>query len=188
MAELTTSSQTTEHRAHWKWFLALGVLLLLLGLAGAGATTLLNLTATLVFGPMLLVSSLIQLLTAFFAEKGKERFIHFTAASLEAVFGLLIMLHPLQLITDLVLLVAIFLIVAGLLRLVRSLVTHSSIRGWTFLAGVGALILGICVWLELPVRGLWFVGLCIAADFICHGVSWSARAIAERKPLQEPAS
>jgi uncharacterized membrane protein HdeD (DUF308 family) len=106
----------------------------------------------------------------------------------EVVLGVLIMAYPLPLITDLVVLVALFLVVAGLLRLMRSLATHSSVRGWTFLAGVGALILGLCVWLELPVRGLWFVGLCIALDFICHGVSWSARAMAEGKPLQEPAS
>jgi hypothetical protein len=39
MAELTTASPGTEHSARWKWFLALGVVLLPLGLAGAGATT-----------------------------------------------------------------------------------------------------------------------------------------------------
>ena len=55
------------------------------------------------------------------------------------------------------------------------------------MAGAAAVILGICVWLELPVSGLWAVGLCIALDFICHGVSWSAVALAERKPLQAPA-
>jgi uncharacterized membrane protein HdeD (DUF308 family) len=45
---------------------------------------------------------------------------------------------------------------------------------------------GIYVWLNLPVSGLWFVGLCIALDFICHGVSWSAVALAEEKPLAVP--
>ena len=28
--------------------------------------------------------------------------------------------------------------------------------------------------------GLWLVGLCIAVDLLCHGVSWSALALAER--------
>jgi hypothetical protein len=52
------------------WFLALGVLLLLLGLAGAGATTLLELTSALLFGPLLLASSFVQLMTTFLAEQG----------------------------------------------------------------------------------------------------------------------
>ncbi len=43
----------------------------------------------------------------------------------------------------------------------------------------------VAVWLRLPVSRLWFIGLCVAIDFICHGVSWSAVALAERS-LQVP--
>jgi carbon storage regulator CsrA len=188
MTEITSSPQGTDHRARWAWFLALGVVLLLLGLAGAGASTLLELTSLLVFGPMLLASSFIQILAAFFAEKGKEAFLHLVAASLEAMLGFLIMLHPGLVVTDLVVVIAIFLMVGGLVRVVRSLVTHSPGRGWTFMAGVAALFLGACVWLRLPVSQLWFVGLCLAIDYLCHGGSWFAIALAESKPLQAPAS
>jgi uncharacterized membrane protein HdeD (DUF308 family) len=134
---------------------------------------------------MLFASSIIQLLTAFLAEKGKERFLHSAAAGLEAVLGFLTMAQPFLVVTDLVVLIAIFLMVGGLVRLARSLVTHSPGRGWSFMAGSAALVLGICIWLRLPVSGLWFVGLCIALDFICHGVSWAAVGLAEGKPLEE---
>jgi uncharacterized membrane protein HdeD (DUF308 family) len=188
MANLTISSPATEQRRRWIWFLALGVVLLLLGLASAGATTLLQLTSFLVFGPMLLASSVIQLVTAFVAEKGAVRFLHYGAAGLEAILGFLILAYPLFVVTDLVLVIAAFLMVIGLLRLTRSLVTDSPGRRWIFMAGGAALVLGICVWLKLPVSGLWVVGLCIALDFICHGFSWSAVALAERKPLDPLAS
>jgi uncharacterized membrane protein HdeD (DUF308 family) len=186
MAELTTSAQATGRRIRWKWLLALGVVLLLLGLASAGATTLLSLTSLLVFGPLLLASSVLQVLMAFFAEEGKESLLHFLAAAPEAALAFLIMAHPLLGITDLVMLVAILLMVSGLVRLARSLLTHSPGRAWAFMAGGGALILGICVWLQVPVSGLWFVGLCIALDFICHGVSWCVVALAEGRPLEVP--
>lgn len=185
MTALTTLSRESGHTVRWKWFLALGVVLLLLGLAGAGATTLLELTSLLVFGPMLLASSLIQLLTAFFAEKGKLSLLHLASAGLEAVVGFLIIVHPFVVVADLVVLIAAFLMVSGLVRLARALFTHSPGRGWTIMAGGAALVLGICVWLKLPVSGLWFAGLCIAIDFLCHGISWSALALAERKPFQE---
>jgi uncharacterized membrane protein HdeD (DUF308 family) len=186
MLELTAPAQATDRRIRWQWLLALGVVLLLLGLASAGATTLLELTSLLVFGPLLLASSLVQLLIAFIARTGPGRFLQYAAAGLEAILGFLIMAHPVVLLTDLVAVIAAFLMAIGLVRMARSLVTHSSGRAWAFMAGGGALILGICVWLQLPVSGLWFVGLCIALDFICHGVSWSAVALAEGKPLEVP--
>jgi uncharacterized membrane protein HdeD (DUF308 family) len=186
MAELTTSAQATDRRIRRQWLLALGVVLLLLGLASAGATTLLSLTSLLVFGPLLLTSSLVQLLTAFIAGTGPGRFLHYAAAGLEAILGFLIMAHPVVLLTDLVVVIAAFLMAIGLVRMVRSLVTHSPGRAWAFMAGGAAVILGIRVWLQLPVFGLWFVGLCIALDFICHGVSWWAVALAEGKPLAAP--
>jgi uncharacterized membrane protein HdeD (DUF308 family) len=186
MADLTISPPSTDRRTRWKWLLALGVVLLLLGLAGAGATTLLSLTSLLVFGPLLLASSILQLLTAFIAGTGPGRFLQYAAAGLEALLGFLIMAHPVVLLTDLVVVIAAFLMLIGLVRMVRSLVTHSPGRAWAFMAGAAALILGICVWLQLPVSGLGFVGLCIALDFICHGVSWSAVALAEGKPPAVP--
>ena len=181
MTELLTSPQAVEHRTRGKWFLALGVLLLLLGLAGAGAATFLELTSLLVFGPLLLASSILQILTALFAEKGRERLLHLVSGGLELVVGFLIMAYPLQVVSDMVVLITVFLLASGLVRLIRALGTHSPGHRWMFLAAAGALLLGICVWLRLPVSHLWFIGLCIAADYICHGASWSALALAEQK-------
>jgi uncharacterized membrane protein HdeD (DUF308 family) len=185
MAQLTTASLEKEHSVRWKWFLVLGVVFLLLGLMAAGATTLLELTSLLIFGPLLLASSLIQLLTAFFAGKGKENVLHMIAAGLEAVLGSFIMANPLPNVASLIALIAIFLIVAELIRLARSLAMKSRGRAWVVLTGVVALLLGISLWLGWPFDKLWFVGLCIAVDFACHGISWSALALAEKKPFPE---
>jgi uncharacterized membrane protein HdeD (DUF308 family) len=184
MTEPAIFSQVTEHRARRKWFLALGAILLVLGMAGISVASLLQLTSLLVFGPMLLASSIIQLLTAFFAEKRKERLLHLVAAGLEAVFGFCIMANPPERIVGLITLVAIFLIVIGLARLARSLVTQSRGRAWIFLAGLIALLLGIAMWIGGPASKLGFVGACIAIDFLCHGVTWSALALAEQKPVK----
>jgi uncharacterized membrane protein HdeD (DUF308 family) len=185
MTTLATSSpQAPSQPSPWKWFLALGVLLLLLGLAGAGVTTLLELSSLLVFGPMLVASSLLQLLIALFSGSGKERLLHLASAGLEAFLGFLIMAHPLM-VADLVVLIAAVLMVSGVLRLARSLVTPAPRRGWALLAGSATLILGVCVWLKVPVTGLWFVGLCLALDFLCHGISWTAIGLAAGKTLED---
>jgi uncharacterized membrane protein HdeD (DUF308 family) len=186
MAELTAPTHSTDLRIRWQWLLALGVVLLLLGLASAGATTLLEITSLLVFGPLLLASSLVQFLIGFIARSGAGRFLQFVAAGLEAMMGFLIMANPFVLLADLVTVIAAFLTVIGVVRMARSLVTHSPGRAWAFMAGVGALILGIFVGLQLPVSGLWFVGLGIALDFLCHGASWTVVALAEGKTLEAP--
>lgn len=188
MAELATSSQVTEHRARWKWFLALGAVLLVLGIGGMTVATLLDLTSLLVFGPLLLASSIIQLLTAFFPEAWKERLPHLIAAGLEMVLGFLIMANPPQTVIGLIALIAIFLMVIGLVRLARALTMQSRGRVWAVMTGVIALLLGISVWFGGTAAKLGFVGLCIAADFLCHGVSWSALALAERKAVRAPVS
>jgi uncharacterized membrane protein HdeD (DUF308 family) len=188
MSEVVTPSQVTERRGRWKWFLALGAILLVLGIAGIGGEAFLQFTSLVVFAPMLLASSIIQLLTAFFAEKRKESLLHFAAAGLEMILGFLIMANPPERIIGVVALVAIFLIVIGLVRLARSLVTQSRGRAWAVITGVIALLLGVSVWLGGSAAKLGFVGLCIAIDFLCHGVSWSALALAERKPPQTPGS
>jgi uncharacterized membrane protein HdeD (DUF308 family) len=182
MTELIAFSPVTQHRARWKWFLAVGAFLLVLGTAGIGISTLLELTSALLFGPMLLASSLLQFLTAFFAEKGKERRLHLAAAAPEPVLGFLVMVQPLHKVVDLIASIAIFLMVGGLARLAHSLATQSRDRAWIVMTAVIALLLGIAVWIGWPVAKLWFVvGLCIAVDFLCHGFSWSALALAERR-------
>jgi uncharacterized membrane protein HdeD (DUF308 family) len=190
MTTVAPSLEATEHGTRWKWFLALGALFVVLGMLGLSVATLSDVTSLLVFGPLLLVSSLLQFLHAFFTDKplGKEALLHVAAAGLEAVLGFFIMANPFQGLISLIVWIAIVLIAGGLVRLAHSLATQSRGRRWTVMAGIIALLLGICVWTEWPVAELWFVGLCIAVDFVCHGISWSALALAERKPLQAPAS
>jgi uncharacterized membrane protein HdeD (DUF308 family) len=133
----------------------------------------------------MLASSLLQLLTAFIASKGKDRLLHLVAAGPEALLGFFIMLRPFPVEVSLIAWVAIGLMASGLVRLVHSLAAPSRGRGWAAVAGVTALVLGLCVWVGWPVAGLSFVGLCLAIDFLCHGVSQSALVLAAQKPLPE---
>jgi uncharacterized membrane protein HdeD (DUF308 family) len=82
---------------------------------------------------------------------------------------------------DLVVMIAVLLSIAGLLRLAHGLAEKSRRRAWILMTGVAALLLGISIWTGWPTKGLWFVGLCIAIDFTCHGVSWLGIALAEKK-------
>ena len=188
MNEVANPPQAAGHAFRWKWLLALGAILLVLGLAGISVATLLQLTSLLVFGPMLLASSILQMLTALFVEKRKESLLHLAAAVLEMALGFFIMANPLERVVDLVTLIAVFFVVIGLVRLARSLAMQSGGRVWIFVTGSIAVLLGIAVWIGGPAAKVGFVALCIAADFLFHGASWLALALMERKAVQQPVS
>ncbi len=180
MIEVPSPAQQVQDRVRWKWFLAVGVLLLFLGLAGVGATALLQLTSLLVFGPLLLVSSLLHFLVAFFDKDWKESLFHLGGAGVQAILGFLIMAQPFDSVSILIVLIAIGLMLSGLLRLIRSCTSRLQGTAWFIMTGVIAVVLGVLVWLGWPIAQLWFVGLCIAIDFICLGIGWSALAVTER--------
>lgn len=157
-----------------KWFRTLGATLLVLGVGAIGVGSALELTSVLILAPLLFVSSIIQFLTAFFAEKGQERFLHFGAAGLEAIFGFVVMANPFHTIAGMILVLAIIWMAIGLARVARSLFAEDHARGWIVMTGVVAILLGIFLFTGQTTPGLWLIALCIGIDFICHGISWSA--------------
>lgn len=102
------------------------------------------------------------------------------------VLSIIVMTYPPESVAGLIGWVASIMIVVGLIRLARSLVTESRGKTWAVVAGTIAVLLGISIWIGRPVTALWVVGLCIALDFLCHGASWSALAFAERRQVQAP--
>jgi uncharacterized membrane protein HdeD (DUF308 family) len=131
---------------------------------------------------MLLASSLLQVIVVIGTKRRQERLLHLAAAGLEALLGSFVLADPLRGSVSLIVVAGTLLLVMGAMRLARSR-EQAHGRGWTIFAGIVALLLGTCVWISWPVAELPFVGLCIAVDFLCHGVSWSGFALSERSWL-----
>jgi uncharacterized membrane protein HdeD (DUF308 family) len=150
------------------------VTLLILGILGAavGVAHLLDFTSTLILGPLVLTSSMVQMLVATFAEVRKERVLHFVAAGIEFLLGFAIMIHPPERVIGLAALVGIIFLFIGLARLARSLFTPTRGRVWAITTGVVALLAGAAALFGGSVAKLAVVGLCIAFDFLCHGAVW----------------
>ena len=113
-----------------------------------------------------------QILLAFFARRrARLRFIY-GAAALDLVVGFLVLTHPHNTVDDLILVLAAFLMVGGVSRILSSVFLRFRAWGWILAAGIVAIALGLLVWKEGSFRGLWLVLACVAIDFIAHGVSW----------------
>lgn len=172
-----------ESDDRWRWLLTLGVGLILLGLVELGSVMFLELLAVLVLGPLLMASGILQILLAFFAHRRREAPSHLAAAALDMVVGFLVMVHPQSTVNDLILVVAAFLMVGGVSRILAALFFRFRAWSWIFAAGIVAIVLGLIVWKEGRFRGLSLVASCVAVDFLAHGVSWVVLSHRTRRAL-----
>src|SRR5438552_76718 len=72
---------------------------------------------------------------------------------------------------SLTLLLAAFFVVGGVSRIMTALAIRFPGRGWTLLSGMVTLLLGIVIWRQWPISGLWVIGTFVGLDLIFDG--WS---------------
>ena len=82
--------------------------------------------------------------------------------------------------------VAAFLVVAGLFRIVAALSLRLPNWGWQLLRGFVTLLLGVLIYRAWPFSGLWVIGLFVGIEMIFYGWAWimlalEVRAVGKRK-------
>jgi uncharacterized membrane protein HdeD (DUF308 family) len=168
-------------RRHWGWYLALGVLLMVLGVIAVGFPLLTELATMVFFGWLLIISGIAQGILAFQVRNWGGFFLHLLGAILEVVVGVLVLRAPVQAILVITLLLAAYLLVGGLFRLTAPLLMRLPGAGLIALGGFISVLLGIMVASEWPSSALWFIGICVGVDLIFHGASWVSFALAARR-------
>lgn len=170
----------TAVKKNWGWILALGLILIVLGLFALGSTVFVSLLSIIFFGCLLIISGIAQLSYLFFVKEGHHSTYLLVTGLLSAVVGLLLLFHPAGGAITITLLLAMFFIVSGLLRLFNSLLTHQKHMFWSMLYGIIVFVLGILILANLPIAGLIFIGLMIGIELILNGIGWIALAIAAK--------
>ncbi len=160
-------------RGRWGWFLALGTLLIVVGVLALGDVVAATIVSAIFIGAMLLVGGVVQVVHAFMTKGWGSFFLHLLGGALYIVGGLLIMNEPVRGSLVITIFLVAALIVGGILRMIVA-VRHREVRGWWLLlvGGVLSLVLGILLLLTLPWSGLWVLGTLIAIELIFMGVSW----------------
>jgi uncharacterized membrane protein HdeD (DUF308 family) len=161
--------RSLEH--NWGWFLALGVAEIVLGAFAIGASVLVTMVSMAVFGWLLIIGGVLSVVHAFWQRQWSGFFIDMVVGLLYAVAGLMVASNPELAAVTLTLLIALLLIMAGAFRIAAGVTHHYAHRGWLLLNGVITLALGILIWCQWPVSGLWVIGLFIGIEMIFYG--WS---------------
>jgi uncharacterized membrane protein HdeD (DUF308 family) len=186
MSTSQSPHEASRHGSCWAWLLAVGVTMVLLGAFALGATAILNVASALLLGPLLVANSICQILLMMFSGPPRSRFVHLGSAVLSGVVAVLVLAHGSEAGGDLALLLAAFLLAAGLERMVGSRELDLPGRGWLVAAGTLAFALGLCVWAQAPTRGLWLITACVALDFVGHGATWVWFSLLVRGRVESP--
>jgi uncharacterized membrane protein HdeD (DUF308 family) len=185
-AEVRLARRVLRHeleaiRANWVWFLALGIILIVIGTIAVGMPFVASLATAVTFGALLLVGGIAQLAGAFWTRDWSGFFLNLLMGVLYVVLGLFFVRDPGDALLAMTLLLACMLMVGGLFRIIGSVMYQFPHWGWTLVGGIINLILGIMIWQQWPVSGLWVIGLFVGIDLIFTGWTWVMLALAVRK-------
>jgi uncharacterized membrane protein HdeD (DUF308 family) len=167
-------------RGDWFWFVLLGAALIVLGVIALGSVVIASLAVALVLGALLLIGGVVEAIGAFWARGWSGFFLHLLSGVLSIVVGVLFLRAPLSADIALTLLIACFLMVGGIFKIIAALSYRFGGWGWPLASGIIDLLLGLLIWIGWPATGLWVIGLFLGINLIFRGVNWIALGFALR--------
>jgi uncharacterized membrane protein HdeD (DUF308 family) len=173
-------------QGNWVWFLVLGIALIVLGVILLGSPILASLATAVVFGVMLIVGGAFECVGAFWARRWSGFFLHLLSGILSVVVGLLFVRLPVTALEAMTLLLACFLMVGGVFRMIAAFSVRYTSWVWPFVGGLLDLILGVLIWAMWPLASVWVIGLIVGISQIFRGISWVMLALAFKSLPQVP--
>jgi uncharacterized membrane protein HdeD (DUF308 family) len=152
------------------WFLALGVIQIVFGMIAIGHSVMATLVSMVLLGWLLVIGGALSIGHAYWQRHWNGFFIDLLTGVLYAVVGFIFLDSPAEAAISLTLLFALFLFVGGIFRMIVSFLGPFHHR-WLLLNGLITFLLGLMIWKQWPLSGLWVIGLFIGIEMIFYG--WS---------------
>ena len=152
-----------------KW---LGIALIALGAAAMVTPVVAGSAVVTVIGFILLIAGVVAIARQWQAEASKERAMGLTLGIITALAGIAVIGHPLFGLGILTLLLAGYFVAEGVWKIVVSF-RFKPAAGWTWLLASGALslVLGLLIWRQWPVSGIWAVGVLVGVNLLGTGLA-----------------
>jgi uncharacterized membrane protein HdeD (DUF308 family) len=165
-----------EIRKSWGWFLAVGILLMILGalciVKAQTATTF----SIMVLGWILVISGVFWLVNSFLTIAWPIFFLYLLNALIRGGVGYLLIRHPNAGAEGVTMVLAVLFIVGGLFRTAGASVIKFPWWGWTVFAGLVSVGLGVYLLATYPLASTIFIGIVIGVDLIFDGAALTAFA------------
>lgn len=188
MGQILSSVGFDVVRRNWGWFLALGIVQIVLGAIALGESMLMTLFSVVMLGWLLIIGGASSVVHAFLERKWDGFIFDLLTGLFYLVAGFMMVGNPGEAAVTLTLLISLFLMIGGVFRIAEALVGALPHRFWVLLNGVVTLALGIMIWRQWPFSGLWVIGLFIGIEMLLYGWSLVMLALAARNRPSEAAT
>ncbi|KLV08893.1 membrane protein [Photobacterium aquae] len=159
----------------WKWFVIVGILVSLAGIAAMSLPVMAGVTITTIVGAIFLFSGLVQAYHTFSITPWSIKLWYVLGAVFYIVGGLFILFKPLAGLVTITMLMVLVMIFNGITRMVFG-ISHRSLSGsgWVIVSGLISTLIGFYFFslLNDPEFSLSLLGVFVGVSLLFEGVSF----------------
>jgi uncharacterized membrane protein HdeD (DUF308 family) len=179
--EINFFFEIPDMRKYWRWFLAIGILLIVLGVLAIGFANWATEFTVILLGLLLVGGGILQVVNGCYATRWTGFSLSLFLGLFYIIAGVLCIFKPMQSATGISLLISALLLVGGSFRLVSALRYRFDQWEWVVFNGFAAILLGFLILAEWPASAIWVIGLFVGIDLLLMGCYWVRLSLAARK-------
>lgn len=157
-----------------KW---IGIFLVVAGFLSLAAPFSAGLSVTLMVGTLILFSGAAQLLLVIKAGSFGRGILLAIFAILSVVAGAYMLSQPVDALVTLTLFLAAYFVASGIVQIVGAFGARPVAGwGWLLFGGIVSVLLGLMIWQQFPLSGVWAVGALVGIHLLMSGATLIAVA------------
>ena len=161
----------------------LGIFTLILAIAVMFMPTLTGISIVILIGILVTMGGVARLIWVFQDSGIQHRLLSFGIALLTIICGLWMLVHPLFATGLLSVLLGFYFVVDGIVEISTGYhLRPDSGRKWMLIAGTISIILGILIWMQLPLSGAWAIGILLGIKLLL--ISFIMLMVGSRAKMQ----
>jgi len=161
--------------------MAVGILVVVAGILALLSPLVAGLSIAIAVGVLIIASGVSRLFLAFKMGSFGHGLLVFLLGLLSIVIGGYMVSRPEMALATLTLVLAVYFFAHGIFEIVWAFrLRPIKGWGWTLFSGIAGLVLGIMIWRQFPVSGLWAVGTLAGVHLIFGGSSMTSICSAAR--------
>jgi uncharacterized membrane protein HdeD (DUF308 family) len=148
-----------------------GIIAIVLGILAMLAPGFTGVSIALLVGVFVLIGGIVRMIWAFRARSLGRWLLTFSIGILTFLCGILLLAQPLFTTGALTILLAVYFIIDGVFEMVGAFQARPrSGWGWMLFGGIVSLLLGIMIWRQFPLSGVWAIGTLLGIKLFFIGL------------------
>ena len=158
-------------RAGGKNMTVFGVIAIILGIMAMMMPGLIGVSVVYLLGVIVLIAGILRMIWAFQAGGLGKGLLMFAIGLLTLLVGLALLVHPLFASGILTIMLALYFILDGISEIAAGFQRRPSDGwGWMLFGGIVSILLGMMIWGQFPLSGLWAIGILLGIKLFFVGL------------------